>query len=340
MAAVHTVTLLPAEVTFECSEEETILEAAIRRGFALPYGCRKGNCGTCKAQVLDGEVDLEIESAYTLSDFEQQQGFTLLCSAYAMCDTTVEMEGLDASDLESHLTTVDEYVGEVVEVGTLTCDIRALSLALDGELDFRSGQFAQLNVPGTDQWRSYSMANPSSQGKRLDFMIKLVPGGLFSVQLEHLDVGEKLRVNGPHGAFWVRDHDRPLLMVGGGAGMAPLWGMLQDLAERRDQRPVRFFYGARTPADLFHMKEIAALGEQLADFQFVTALSHVEADGAQGHHCGLVTDVVERLVGSDIGHHDAYLCGPPPMIDAALALLETHGLELRKSIFYDKFTAS
>jgi propane monooxygenase reductase subunit len=340
MAPVHTVTLLPAGVTFECSEEETILEAAIRRGFALPYGCRKGNCGTCKAQVLDGEVDLEIESAYTLSDFEQQQGFTLLCSAYALGDATVEMEGLDASDLEEHLAAVGEYVGEVVEVGTLTCDIRALSLALDGELEFRSGQFAQLNVPGTDQWRSYSMANPSSRRERLEFMIKLVPGGLFSAHLEHCDVGAKLQVNAPHGAFWIRDHARPLLMVGGGAGMAPLWGMLQDLAERRDERPVRFFYGARTPADLFQLKEIAALGEQLADFEFVTALSHVEPDDARGHQCGLVTDVVERLVGSEIGQHDAYLCGPPPMIDAALRLLEAHGLEVRQSIFYDKFTAS
>jgi propane monooxygenase reductase component len=340
MAPVHTLTLLPADITFECSEEETILSAAIRRGLSLPYGCRKGNCGTCKAQVLEGEVDLEIESAYSLSDFERDQGFTLLCSAYALCDTTIEMEGLDASDLDDGLPGPVDFLAEVVEIRQLTGDIRGLHLAIDRELDFRTGQFAQLNVVGHDAWRSYSMANPASQKNRLEFMMKLVPGGAFSGLLDGLAPGDRLEGNGPHGSFWVRDHDRPLLLVGGGAGMAPLWGMLQDLAERDDPRPVRFFYGARTPQDLFHLDEIAAVGKQLSDFEFVPALSHVDESAAGGHECGLITDVVERRIGRGIGDYDAYLCGPPPMIDAALSVLQGYGLEERKSIFYDKFTAS
>ena len=340
MAPVHSITVLPSRVSFECSEQETILEAAVRRGFALPYGCRKGHCGTCKAQVLDGEVDLEVDSIYTLSDFERQMGFTLLCSAYALCDTTVEMEGLDATELEADLTPATDYVGEVVAVRKLTHDIRALILDLDGELDFRTGQFAHLGVPGIEAWRCYSMANPASQRNRLEFMIKLIPGGLFSSRLESMQGGEKLHVNAPHGSFWVRDHDRPLLMVGGGAGMAPLWAMVQELAKRGDRRPVRFFYGARTPEDLFHLGEIAAVRERLVDFEFVPALSHVDSDAARGHQCGMVTEVVERLIGRDIRHHDAYLCGPPPMIDAALAVLDGYGLELHRSIFYDKFSAS
>lgn len=340
MPPTHQVTVLPAGVSFDCSEEETILEAAVRRGFALPYGCRKGNCGTCKAQVLEGEVDLEVESMYSLSDFERDQGFTLLCSAYAVCDTTVEMEGLDASDLAETMSPASEFLAEVLEVRPLTSDIRALRLTLDGELEFRSGQFAQVNAPGTDVWRSYSMANPASRRDELEFMIKLIPGGEFSSRLEQMAVGEKVRVKAPHGSFWIRDHDRPLLMIGGGAGMAPLWGMLQDLAETKDPRPVRFFYGARTPADLFHLDEIAALGERLSDFQFVPALSHVGPEEAGGHECGFITEVVERRIGRAIAKYDAYLCGPPPMIDAALVVLEDHGLAERKSIYYDKFTAS
>jgi propane monooxygenase reductase subunit len=340
MPPVHTVTIVPADVTFDCSEEETILEAAIRRGFVLPYGCSQGRCGTCKARVIEGEVDLEIESAYTLSDFEQQEGFTLLCSAYALCDTTVEIDGLSGSGLGEPVAAPGEYIAEVVDVGTLTRDIRSLALVINGELEFQAGQFAKLNVPGTEQWRSFSMANPPWQKDRLEFMIKLVPGGLFSEQLEQFDPGAKLRVNAPHGAFRVRDRDRPLLIVGGGAGMAPLWSMLQHLAERGDERPVRFFYGARTPADLFLLGEIAALGQRLVDFQLVTVVSEVGPEAAQGHHCGFVTDVVDRLVGSGIRHHDAYLCGPPPMIDAAVPLLEAHGLAVHQSIFYDKFTAS
>jgi propane monooxygenase reductase subunit len=307
---------------------------------SLPYGCRKGNCGTCKAQVLEGEVDLEIESAYTLSDFERDQGFTLLCSAYALEDATVEMEGLDASELEEMLAPPATFMAQVLEVTELTRDIRRLRLALDGPLPFRSGQFAQVGVPTGEVRRSYSMANPASRPDELEFMIKVIPGGVFSGVLEELSGGDQLEIHGPHGSFWIRDHGRPLLMVGGGAGMAPLWSMLQDLAEKDDPRPIRFFYGARTPDDLFHLEEIAKLGDQLRDFAFVPALSHVEPPDAGGHACGLITDVVERTIGAEISDHDAYLCGPPPMIDAALELLDRYGLEERKSIYYDKFTAS
>src|SRR5581483_7051092 len=104
----------------------------------------------------------------------------LLCSAYAVCDTTIEMEGLDASDLDDGPPTPVDFLAEVVEIRQLTADIRGLQLAIDRDLDFRTGQFAQLNVVGHDAWRSYSMANPASQTDRLEFMMKLVPGGVFS----------------------------------------------------------------------------------------------------------------------------------------------------------------
>jgi propane monooxygenase reductase subunit len=339
MTPLHEIVVLPANVTVKCSEEETILDAAIRAGFALPYGCRKGNCSTCKAQVLAGEVDLEVESIFSLSDFEREQGFTLLCSAYPLSDATVEIEGLDAAELDGVVPPSD-YEAEVVAVRALTHDIRALDLALDGVLEFRAGQFAQLGIPGRDVWRSYSMANPPSAPQRLEFMIKLVPGGAFSTHLEGLRPGDTLRVNAPHGSFYVRDGDRPLLLVGGGAGMAPLWSMVQDLAERGDRRPVRFFYGARRPADLFHLDPVAAAGAALGDFRFVAALSDVGPDDTAGHEHGFVTEVAERHLGSGLAGHDAYLCGPPPMIDAGLALLEGYGLAERVTIHYDKFTAS
>jgi propane monooxygenase reductase subunit len=339
MSPLHEITVLPANVTVKCSEEETILEAAIRAGFGLPYGCRKGHCSTCKAQVLDGDVDLEVDSIFSLSDFERDQGFTLLCSAYPLSDATIEIEGLDAADLETAVPAAD-YEAEVVGVSALTHDIRALTLSLDRPLEFRAGQFAQLGIPGGDVRRSYSMANRPSDGQQLEFMIKLVPGGAFSMHLDGLRPGGRLEVNGPHGSFFIRDGERPLLLVGGGAGMAPLWSMVQDLAERNDARPIRFFYGARTPADLFHLDEVASVGAGLADFRFVPALSDVAAADRAGYDHGLITDVVERHLGPDIGGHDAYLCGPPPMIDAAVPLLEGHGLVERRSIHYDKFTAS
>lgn len=335
----HSVTLLPADLHFECGEDETILSAALRHGCCLPYGCRKGNCGTCKAQVLEGEVDFVGQSTYALSEFERDQGFTLLCSAYPVADVAVEMEGLELEELDG-AGRPTEASGFVERVVALTHDIWQLNVQVSDPVAFRAGQFAELNIAGTEDWRSYSMSSPPSQGERMAFMIKLLRDGAFSSRLPSLAPGHRIHLRVPHGSFWVRDHDRPLLLIGGGAGMAPLWSMLQDLAERGDRRPIRFFYGARTLDDVFHVDLISEAGRTLADFEFAAALSHAFPGDAAGLPCGLVTDVVERQLGRDLRRYDAYLCGPPGMIDAAVSMLADHGLEERRSIFYDKFTAS
>lgn len=335
----HSITLLPADLRFECGEDETILSAALRHGCCLPYGCRKGNCGTCKAQVLEGEVDFVGQSTYALSEFERAQGFTLLCSAYPVADVAVEMEGLDLDELDG-MDAPTECPGSVLGVVPLTHDIWQLRLQMSHQVAFRAGQFAEISIPDSDAWRSYSMSSPPSETGRMDFMIKLLPDGAFSSRVPLLEPGQAIRLRVPHGSFWVRDHGRPLLLIGGGAGMAPLWSMLQDLAERRDQRSIRFFYGARTLGDLFHVDAIGEVGRRLADFEFTPALSHAVSVNAEGLRCGLVTDVVEQTLGRDIRAYDAYLCGPPAMIDAAVSMLGAYGLEERRSIFYDKFTAS
>jgi propane monooxygenase reductase subunit len=144
----HAVTVLPAGVTFTCARDETVLEAALRNGFALPYGCRKGNCGTCKAQILDGAVDDEDSTRQGLTDFERQQGYTLLCSAYADGDLTVEMEDLDASELTG-AGAVEDYKAVINAIDVLTHDIRSVQVELDRPMPFRAGQFAELGIADT-----------------------------------------------------------------------------------------------------------------------------------------------------------------------------------------------
>lgn len=335
----HTINVVPIGLQFPCDEDTSLLEAAAAAGYLLPYGCRKGNCGTCKAQVVDGEVDLDTPSTYSLSEFEQHQGTTLLCSAYPLSDLVVEIDELEVREA-SELTAAREIEGTIAEVDELTHDIRSLQIALDEPLAFAAGQFTQLNVPGTEEWRSYSMANAPSDPLAARFMIKIVPGGAFSTFLDNASAGQRVRLNGPHGTFSIRDHARPLLLVGGGAGMAPLWSMLQDLAERGDQRPIRFYYGARCTRDLFNLGPLEDLGGKFPDFELVTALSDVDGGVADAHRRGLIPDVLHSELADTIGAYDAYLCGPPPMIDATLAILARHGLQERKSIFFDKFTAS
>jgi propane monooxygenase reductase subunit len=338
MAEIFSIELVPGGLKFECDEDTKLLDAAVKAGLGLPYGCRKGNCGTCKVQVLDGEVDLDIPSSYSLSQYEQDRGVTLLCSAYAMSDLVLEVEGLDI-DLAKSAIPPREIAGEVAAIEPLTHDIRLLRIALAEPMEFRAGQFAQVRAPGTDVWRSYSMANPPGRSHEAEFMIKVIPGGAFSSCLETLQVGQPIALNGPHGDFALRDNGRPLLMVAGGAGMAPMWSMLQDLAQRQDPRPITYFYGARTPDDVFHLEQLAEIQTQL-DLRVVVALSDVAETAVAGHRTGLVTEVLRDEMGRAAADRDAYLCGPPPMIDASLTLLEAYGLAQRRSIFFDKFSAS
>jgi propane monooxygenase reductase subunit len=167
-------------------------------------------------------------------------------------------------------------------------------------------------------------------------MIKLYPGGLFSSLLADgvIQVGDELDVTGPYGVFTLRDNDRPILFIGGGAGMAPILSLLRLMAEQGVERPAVYYYGAREEEDLFHLEELAALQTTLPGLRFVPALSDSEWDG----ETGLITDVVERSE-QGLDGVDAYLCGPPPMVDAAQEMLMRLGLDEAR-IHYDKFTTT
>jgi propane monooxygenase reductase subunit len=211
-------------------------------------------------------------------------------------------------------------------------------------------------VPGTDQVRSFSMANTSSRDGLLEFVIKVYPDGLFSQFLDsELQAGDRLELTGPFGVFTLRESDADLVFVGGGAGMAPILSLLRSMAERGIHRKATFFYGARTRQDLCFEEELAAIAEKLPNFTYIPALSHeisgaktapeisdISPDGGDSGtwagETGLITDVVKRLTGSLAGAH-AYVCGPPPMVEAAIPLLETLGVE-DKRVYYDKFTTT
>jgi propane monooxygenase reductase subunit len=182
------------------------------------------------------------------------------------------------------------------------------------------------------------MANTPASDTRLEFMIKLYPGGRFSGLLEgELSVGDRLEARGPYGVFILREHsDADLIFVGGGAGMAPIWSLLQSMAERGIDRKATYYYGARSRRDLFHLEQFAELQQRLPRFTFVPALSEPEADDGWEGETGLVTEVLDRREG-DLGDYEAYLCGPPPMIDAAIPVLQAKGCGEAR-IFYDKFT--
>jgi len=344
MGQKHIARLEPVGIEIEVDEDETILDAAFRQGLMLMHGCKEGQCAACKSFLLDGEVDLDRYSTFALPDFEEQEGYTLLCRAHALSDVEIELINYDEEILRSGVPIVTAAT-EVEAVETLTHDIRRLVLRLRDpeQVSFRAGQYMDIAIPGAaGEHRSFSMANTPDQPGRLEFMIKLYEGGHFSGLLANghgIKVGDELTATGPYGVFTLRDSSpRRLVFIAGGAGMAPIISLLRSMAATACKRPARFYYGARTQGDLFELDELARLAGALPDLQFIPALS--DADGASGWdgEAGLITDVVDRLEG-DLADVDAYLCGPPPMVDAAIALLERRGCP-ESHIYFDRFTTT
>jgi propane monooxygenase reductase component len=334
----YTVRLEPVGIEFEVDEDETVLRGAFRQGLMLMHGCKEGQCAACKSFLLDGEVDLDKYSNFALNDFEKEEGWTLLCRAHAMSDLEVELINYDEEVLRSGVALTTQMM-RVETIESLTHDIKRLVLS-GGEMEFKPGQYADITIPGSDgEVRSFSMAN--LPGGELEFMIKVYPDGHFSSLLaqDGIKPGDELEVTGPYGVFTLRGKsDRPLLFIGGGAGMAPILCLLRAMAESGNERPAVYYYGARTPKDLFHLEELAELESRLANFRFVPALSEAGQNGDWEGEEGLITDVVARCE-DELKDMDAYLCGPPPMVDAAIGLLAQKGVPENR-VFYDKFTTT
>jgi propane monooxygenase reductase subunit len=339
MAERHTVRFEPVGLEIEASEDETVLQAAFRQGVMLMHGCKEGQCSACKSFLLEGEVDLERYSTFALAEYEQEEGYTLLCRAHAYSDLDVELLNYDEEMLKSGVP-IQTVQTEVAEIEPLTHDITRLSLRLvdPPEMAFNPGQYVDITIPGSATTRAFSMANTPATDDRLEFMIKIYPDGRFSGLLkDRLSVGDELQVKGPYGVFVLRQHsDSDLIFIGGGAGMAPIWSLLNSMAESNVQRRATYYYGARTRKDLFHLEEMEALGKRLDHFKFVPALSEAADGDDWDGEAGLITEVVDRLEG-DLSDHEAYLCGPPPMIDAAVETLQAKGCGEAR-IFFDKFT--
>ena len=343
MAEKHTVRFEPVGIEIEVDEEQTILRAAAEQGIMLMHGCTEGQCGSCKSFLLEGEdVEHDSYSTFALPDSEKEEGFTLLCRAHVYEDVTVELLNYDEEMIRSGLP-IQSAVGTVVSNDHVTHDIRHLVLALPPDAEefrFFPGQYVDIGIPGSEDTRSFSMANVSAKTSgQLEFVIKCYPGGRFSGFLDtEVQVGDELPLTGPFGVFTLRDSPAELVFVGGGAGMAPILSVLRSLAERDPQRKATYYYGARGRRDHCFEAELHALAQQLPRFRYVPALSEPGPDDAWEGEVGFVTDVVRKYE-HDLRKSDAYVCGPPPMVEAALTVLTDLGAPPNR-IFYDKFTTT
>ncbi|WP_119070525.1 NADH:ubiquinone reductase (Na(+)-transporting) subunit F [Rubrobacter indicoceani] len=341
MGEKHKVSFEPVGIEIEVDEEETILDAAFRHGVMLMHGCKEGQCSACKSFLLDGDLEMDKFSTFALNESEEDEGFVLLCKAHAYSDLEIELLSFREEMLNTGVPLQLVY-GEVAEIEKLTHDIRRLVMKLvdPPEANFIPGQYAELYIPGTEVHRAYSMANTPESDDRAEFIIKVYPGGRFSSMLdEELEVGQKMKMKLPFGVFSLRaKSEKDMIFIGGGSGMAPIWSILTHMVEKGVERKATYYYGARTKRDLFFLEELKEMEAKLPNFRFVPALSEPDSAESWSGETGLVTDVVKRLEG-DLTGTEAYLAGPPPMVDAAIAMLEMSGVG-EEDIFFDKFTTT
>jgi propane monooxygenase reductase subunit len=331
----YNVTLEPIEEEFECGEDETVLEAALRSGYNLVHGCREGRCTACKSYLAEGYVDLKPYSTFALSESEEEEGYTLLCRAMPESDLVIELLHYDPDGYRLEHP-VRELQARVQELAHLTHDVMLVALEVDGEpLAFKPGQYVDLFVPGSDERRSYSMANLPGNG-RLEFIIKCYPGGVLSGLLGGgLKVGDEMRLSGPYGNC-VLDHSSAqegCLLIAGGSGMAPMLALLREIVESdRTSIPVTFFYGGRGPRDLFYVELIQELGSKLDRFTFVPVLSELPENESWDGERGFLHEAVDRFLTSSSPlsptDHQVYMAGPQVMVDTVFELLtKTHQLD-------------
>jgi propane monooxygenase reductase component len=343
MGEKHVVRFEPVGIEIEVDEDQTILRAAFEQGIMLAHGCKEGQCTSCKSFILEGDdVELDKYSTFALPDFEKEEGYTLLCRAHPYEDMTIELMNYDPDMIRSGLPIVDTEA-EVVANDPVTHDMRHLVLKLDDPSGFKffPGQYVDIAVPGTDAVRSFSMANTTCrEDGRLEFVIKVYPDGLFSHFLDNeLAVGDWLRLTGPYGVFTLREaQEEELVFVGGGAGMAPILALLRSMAERGITRKATYYYGARRKRDLCFDDELRDLEQRLENFRYVPALSEPDESEDWDGEVGLITDVVKKHE-ADLKHAHAYICGPPPMVEAAMPLLAKLGVP-EKRVYFDKFTTT
>ena len=341
--AIHKVRFQPVGIEIEVNEDETVLNAAFRQGVSLTHGCREGQCSACKSFLLDGDLEMEKYSTFALPEYESEEGYVLLCRSHAYSDLEVELINYDEDILRLGIPIVTLQT-IVEEIEPLTHDIKRLVLKIvepGQRMLFTAGQYADIGIPGSDERRAYSMANTPLTNDHLEFMIKIFPGGRFSSLLEGgISIGQELEVKGPYGVFMLREKSNSdIICIGGGSGMAPLWSLLNSMAERGIERKATYYYGARTPKDLFYLDRLQQLEERLPGFRFVPALSMATAEDEWDGETGLITEVLDRNLEAGQTQMQAYLCGPPPMIDAAIPVLVRKGIS-EDRIFFDKFTST
>ena len=315
-----------ARLEFPCASGQDVLGAAETAGLYPPAMCHEGSCGMCQARVVEGAYEM---GPHTESAMPAGPGGVLLCRCLPQGDVTIELPCTDAQ-VGRHKIPVREAEIEAMAPAGAGAVALTLRLRPDAELglaaDFIPGQYMELTIPGTETRRAYSLANLPNWEGRLDFIIRLQPGGAFSSWLgERAAVGDVLNVRGPLGHFVLDETSpRPRCLVGGGCGMAPLLSMLRHMADFQDSQPVHLIYGANREDELLPAEELDALRATLP--QLGVTLSVWRPGPGWTGFSGTSADALDAYLATAAETPDIYVCGPPRMMEAVMSTAQRRGV--------------
>ena len=342
MRVSYQVTLKTSGKQFTVNQDETLLEAALRQGINLPYGCKNGACGSCKGKILEGQVSHGQHSQSALSSADETAGGTLFCCAHPKSDLLIEAREVQGAG--------DIAIRKVpCRVNTITkpsADVAILQLQLPAaeRFQFLAGQYLEFLLKD-GQRRAYSIATAPEQEGPLELHIRHLPGGVFtdfvfgavSPALKEKDI---LRFEGPLGSFFLReDSKKPIIFVAAGTGFAPIKSIIEQMRAKKIKRPIHLYWGGRRPSDLYLHDLCQTWEKEMPDFKYIPVISDALAEDAwQGR-----TGFVHRAVMADhpsLKDFQVYACGAPVMVNAAREDFSSQCHLPEEEFFADSFTSA
>ncbi len=329
-----TVTILPSKHSFSVNENETVLDAALRQGYSLSYGCRNGACGSCVSKLIDGEIAYPEGSPPTLETDDHGSSATVLCQAVPKSDITIEaheiaaIKDIPVKTLPCRVTFIAHLTHDVIEM--------RLKLPVTERLQFLAGQYIDFLLKDGRR-RSFSIANAPHNDEYIELHIRHIQDGQFTGRVfDEIQEKDILRIEGPKGSFYLREASkRPSIMMAGGTGIAPIKAMVEYSLAANLDKPIHIYWGAESLRDLYMNEVLLKLAADYEHIKFTSVLNNPKpADNWQGRtgyvHLAVMADY------SDLSEYDLYGSGPPVMVYAGRDSFPGNGLDL-KNYYSDAF---
>ncbi len=327
----------PAE--FDCAENDTVLRSGLRAGVGMPYECNVGSCGTCKIEVIEGQVEVLWQQAPGLNERDRKRGRLLACQCRPRSDCTVRVR---LGDEYKPFIQPRQFAPSLIGTQDITHDIREFRFHAAASPAFLPGQYALLTLPGVAGMRAYSMSNIADSEGEWHFQIKRVPNGAATTILfDRIHVGDKVKFDGPYGLAYLRKQSpRDVVCIAGGSGLSPVISIARGMAKDKNLgvRKLHFFYGGRGPRDVCGedlLRALPGFGERTFYYP-VISMPELDLEKKWRGKTGFVHELVAHTLGASLPDFEYYFAGPPPMVLAVQTMLMQHKVPVDQ-IHFDRF---